>query len=110
MAFDCFPVEATDVQGMLAPAKREQIGLTVVGPESALDRGLADQFEPLVADCRTAAAGRGSRKLQVFSKRFMKEAGIPTARYVVCADPAAALDAVAGDQFGFPVVIERRGC
>ena len=61
---DCFPVEATDVQGMLAPAKREQIGLTVVGPESALDRGLADQFRAAVADCRTlkqAAASKAPR-------------------------------------------------
>ena len=107
---DCFPVEATDVQGMLAPAKREQIGLTVVGPESALDRGLADQFRaaglPIVGPLQRAAALESSK---VFSKRFMKEAGFPTARYVVCADPAAALDAVAGDQFGFPVVIKADG-
>ena len=107
---DCFPVEATDVQGMLALAKREQIGLTVVGPESALDRGVADQFRaaglPIVGPLQKAAALESSK---VFSKRFMKEAGIPTARYVVCSDPAAALDAVAGDQFGFPVVIKADG-
>ena len=107
---DCFPVEATDVQGMLALAKREQIGLTVVGPESALDRGLADQFRaaglPIVGPLQQAAALESSK---VFSKRFMKEAGIPTARYVACSDPAAAMDAVAGDQFGFPVVIKADG-
>jgi phosphoribosylamine--glycine ligase len=107
---DCFPVEATDVQGMLALAKREQIGLTVVGPESALDRGLADQFRtaglPIVGPLQQAAALESSK---VFSKRFMKEAGIPTARYVACSDTAAAMDAVAGDQFGFPVVIKADG-
>jgi phosphoribosylamine--glycine ligase len=103
-------VEATDVQGVLALAKREQIGLTVVGPESALDRGLADQFRaaglPIVGPLQQAAALESSK---VFSKRFMKEAGIPTARYVVCSDPAAAMGAVAGDQFGFPVVIKADG-
>lgn len=107
---DCFPVEATDIQGMLALAKREQIGLTVVGPESALDRGVADQFRaaglPIVGPLQQAAALESSK---VFSKRFMEKAGIPTARYVVCSDPAAALDAVAGDQFGFPVVIKADG-
>jgi phosphoribosylamine--glycine ligase len=107
---ECVPVEASDVQGMLALAKREQIRLTVVGPESALDRGMADQFQEaglaIVGPRQPAAALESSK---AFSKRFMKRAGIPTARYVVCIDPAAALDAVAGDQFGFPVVIKADG-
>jgi phosphoribosylamine--glycine ligase len=107
---DCFPVEATDVQGMLALSKREQIRLTVVGPESALDRGMADRFREaglaIVGPLQQAAALESSK---VFSKRFMREAGIPTARYVVCFDSSAAMDAVAGDQFGFPVVIKADG-
>lgn len=107
---ECFPVEATDVQGLLALAKREQARLTVVGPESALDRGIADEFREaglaIVGPPQQAAALESSK---VFSKRFMRQAGIPTARYVVCIDSAAALAAVAGDQFGFPVVIKADG-
>ena len=91
----CFPVEATDVPGMLALAKREQIGLTVVGPESALDRGIADQFRgaglAIVGPPKQAAALESSK---VFSKDFMNRAGIPTARYVACTDAASAMAAV----------------
>ena len=107
---DCFPVEATDVPGMLALAKREQIGLTVVGPESALDRGMADQFRgaglAIVGPPKQAAALESSK---AFSKRFMSEAGIPTARYLVCKDARKAMAAVSGDEFGFPVVVKADG-
>ena len=71
--------------------------------------GWLTSSEPRVADCRTAAGAAALESSKVFSKRFMKEAGISPARYVVRADPAAALDAVAGDQFGFPVVIKADG-
>ena len=110
MVADCVPVEAIDVPGMLALAKREQIRLTVVGPESALDLGMADQFRgaglAIVGPLQKAAALESSK---AFSKRFMQEAGIPTARYVACTDAASAMAAVAGDRFGFPVVIKADG-
>ena len=107
---DCFPVEATDVQGILALAQREKVSLTVVGPESALDRGIADQFRAarlaIVGPPQHAAALESSK---VFSKRFMTEAGIPTARYLACSDARAAMAAIGGDQFGFPVVVKADG-
>ncbi len=107
---ECFPVDAIDVQGMLALAKREKIGLTVVGPESALDLGMADQFRAaglaIVGPLQKAAALESSK---VFSKTFMRNAGIPTARYVACTDADSAMAAVAGEQFGFPVVIKADG-
>jgi len=106
----CAPVDATDVDGMLALAEREGISLTVVGPEAALDRGMADRFRAagraIVGPPRHAAALETSK---VFSKRFMVQAGIPTARYVACDDAASAMAAVAGDQFGFPVVVKADG-
>lgn len=107
---DCFPVEATDVEGMLALAEREQIALTVVGPEAALDRGMADRFRAagraIVGPPKHAAALESSKE---FSKRLMTRAGIPTARYVACTDVDAAMAAVAGDRFGFPVVVKADG-
>ena len=107
---DCFPVEATDIQGMLALAEREHIDLTVVGPESALDRGMADEFRharlAIVGPPKHAAALESSK---VFSKAFMQQAGIPTARYLACTDAGTAMAAVAGDQFGFPVVVKADG-
>ena len=107
---ECFPVEATDVAGLLALARREQVGLTVVGPESALDRGIADEFRsdglPIVGPPRQAAALESSKG---FAKRFMMTAGIPTARHVTCTDASTALAAVAGGELGFPVVIKADG-
>jgi phosphoribosylamine--glycine ligase len=95
---------------MLDLAQREHIDLTVVGPESALDRGMADQFQSarraIVGPLQHAAALESSK---AFSKRFMSDAGIPTARYLVCTDARKAMAAVAGDQFGFPVVVKADG-
>lgn len=106
----CFQVEATDVEGIFALAEREGITLTVVGPESALDKGMADRFRgagrAIVGPPKQAAALESSK---AFSKRFMSRAGIPTARYVACTDAATAMAAVAGDQFGFPVVVKADG-
>lgn len=106
----CEAVRATDVEGMLALAEREQITLTVVGPEAALDIGMADRFRgagrAIVGPPRRAAALETSK---VFSKRFMSRAGIPTARYVACDDADSAMAAVAGEQFGFPVVVKADG-
>jgi phosphoribosylamine---glycine ligase len=106
----CHPVDATDIAGLLALAKREQVGLTVVGPESALDRGLADAFRSdglaIVGPPKHAAALESSK---AFAKRFMATAGIPTARHVTCTDPETALATVAGGELGFPVVVKADG-
>lgn len=106
----CVAISATDPQALLALAEREGIDLTVVGPEAALDKGLADLFRtagrPIVGPPRSAAMLETSK---VFSKKFMETAGIPTARYLVCETPQSALAAVAGDQFGFPVVVKADG-
>ncbi|NQW02850.1 MAG: phosphoribosylamine--glycine ligase [Acidobacteria bacterium] len=107
---ECVAVAATDPDGMLALVKREGIDLTVVGPEAALERGMADLFRaqghPILGPPKRAAALETSK---VFSKHFMAMASIPTARYVVCDTADAALAAVSGDQFGFPVVVKADG-
>ncbi len=107
---ECVPVEATDTEGMLALAEREAMVLTVVGPEAALDRGMADRFRAagraIVGPPKHAAALETSK---AFSKQFMARAGIPTARYVVCNSADEAMSAVAGDRFGFPVVVKADG-
>ena len=106
----CFPVEATDVPGLLGLARREQVGLTVVGPESALDRGIADEFRSdglaIVGPPQKAAALESSK---AFAKRFMTTAGIPTARHVTCTDTTRALATVASGELGFPVVVKADG-
>ncbi len=91
-------------------AQREGIDLTVVGPEAPLESGLADRFRsrglPIVGPGAKGAALECSK---TYAKAFMKRLDIPTADFVACTDPRAALEAVAGPRFGFPVVVKADG-
>jgi phosphoribosylamine--glycine ligase len=106
----CVPVDLADAPSMLAVAEREGVDLTVVGPEAALEAGVADLFvargRPIVGPPKRAAQLESSK---AFAKAFMQRHGIPTARFVVCDDLSSALTAVAGDRFGFPVVVKADG-
>jgi phosphoribosylamine--glycine ligase len=106
----CVPVEIEDPAAILALAEREQVDLTVVGPEASLAAGVSDLFHEagraIVGPSRQAALLETSK---VHAKEFMAQAGIPTARFRVCHDLATALDAVAGPAFGFPVVVKADG-
>jgi len=103
-------VAATDLDGLLALARREQIDLTIVGPELPLERGIVDLFAShgmrIFGPSRAAAALEASK---VFAKDFMARHGIPTARYRVCGDVRTAYATVAGGELGFPVVVKADG-
>ncbi len=106
----CVPVSVGDPAAILAVAERERADLTVVGPEAALERGVADRFgetgRPLVGPTQACAALETSK---AFAKDFMARTGIPTARFRVCDRLDTALEAVSGGEFGFPVVIKADG-
>ncbi len=101
-------VPITDVQQLRQWASDHKIALTVVGPEGPLAAGVVDEFRRhglRVFGPTQAAAQLESSK--AFSKDFMKRHGIPTARYEVFSDPAAAHDYV--DQVGAPIVVKADG-
>jgi phosphoribosylamine--glycine ligase len=104
------PVDILRPDNVLSLAERERIDLTVVGPEAPLERGLGDLFRskgrPIVGPSRRGAMLECSK---VDAKNFMARHGIPTARSVVVESPGTAVAAVAGDAFGFPVVIKADG-
>lgn len=106
----CAPVDVSDPAALLALAAEQGADLTVVGPEAPLARGVADVFAAdgrlLFGPTRSAAELESSK---AFAKAFMARHGIPTARFEVCADERQALAAVAGDRFGFPVVVKADG-
>ena len=87
-------VPATDVAGLVALAKAECAGLTVVGPEGPLVAGVVDAFEAAGLPCfgprKDRARLEGSKR---FTKEFLVRHGIPTARYAAFTrenfDPAA---------------------
>ncbi len=87
----CVPIKISDHAALLDFARREEIGLTVVGPDDALAAGLVDHFEDAglrIFGPRQAAARLESSK--VFAKEFMQRHGIPTARSGSFTDAEAA--------------------
>jgi len=75
-------IAADDIDGLLAFAIREDIGLTIVGPEGPLVAGIVDAFTAAHRACfgptRAAARLEGSK---AYTKEFLKRHGIPTATY-----------------------------
>lgn len=106
----CVPVDAGDPSALLALAGREQIDLTVVGPELPLSRGIADAFEAegraIVGPRRAAAALESSK---AYAKAFMARHRVPTARFRICGSAAEARTALASGEFTYPVVIKADG-
>lgn len=76
----CVNVNVTDVDALLALAQREQVTLTVVGPEGPLSLGIVDAFRAagLPVFGPTAAAARIETSKR-FAKELMLKHGIPTA-------------------------------
>jgi phosphoribosylamine--glycine ligase len=74
------PIAPGDIQALLAFAGNRDIGLTIVGPESALAAGIVDQFQaagrPIFGPTQAAARLETSK---AFAKAFMDAHGIPTA-------------------------------
>jgi phosphoribosylamine--glycine ligase len=75
-------VAAEDVAGLVELARREGVGLTIIGPEAPLVLGVVDAFEAAGLRCfgprRAAAQLEGSK---AFTKEFLRRHGIPTAAY-----------------------------
>ncbi|HTS21370.1 MAG TPA: phosphoribosylamine--glycine ligase [Casimicrobiaceae bacterium] len=100
------PLIATET--LVAFAQREQIGLTVVGPEAPLATGVVDAFRAaglaIVGPTRRAAQLESSKD---FAKAFMARHGIPTAPYATFTDVAAAHEHVS--RRGAPIVVKADG-
>ena len=105
----CFPVNAMDKEGMLALAQEQQVDLVFVAPDDPLAAGMVDFLEAAGIPCfGPNAAAAQIEASKVFSKDLMKKYGIPTARYEVFADPAAALEYIKA-QGKYPAVIKADG-
>ena len=104
-------VENVDLSGseaLVAFAKKEDIYLTVVGPEAPLAAGVVDEFR--AAGLRIFGPTRAAAQLESskdFAKRFMVRHGIPTARHATFEDARAAKAYV--DKEGAPIVVKADG-
>ena len=101
-------VAATEVADLVALARSEQVGFTVVGPEAPLAAGVVDAFRaaglPIFGPTKNAAQLESSKD---FAKRFLQRHSIPTARYQTFSDAAEAHAYI--DAEGAPIVIKADG-
>jgi len=101
-------VELTDPEQLADFVQKENIGLTVVGPEIPLAAGIVDLFRArglkIFGPTREAAQLESSKD---FAKAFMQRHGIPTAKYQSFTDPELAHAYI--DQEGAPIVIKADG-
>ena len=104
----CVPIGATEIDKIVSFAKEQGVDYAVVAPDDPLVLGCVDALEAAKIPCfgprARAAIIEGSK---VFSKNLMKKYGIPTARYEVFSDMAAALAYL--DTAPIPTVIKADG-
>jgi phosphoribosylamine--glycine ligase len=84
-------IAAEDADGLVALARAERVGLTIVGPEPPLVAGIVDRFEREGLKCfGPNAAGAQLEGSKAFTKEFLKRHRIPTAEYQTFTDLASA--------------------
>jgi phosphoribosylamine--glycine ligase len=88
-------IAVTDFAALIDLARKEQVALTVVGPEIPLVAGVVDSFEAAGLKCfGPRAAGAQLEGSKAFTKDFLTRHRIPTAAYQTFTDVAAARDYV----------------
>jgi phosphoribosylamine--glycine ligase len=102
------PVDAGSHELLLDFARREQIGLVVIGPEAPLAAGLSDLLAdagfPVFGPSASAARIESSK---IFAKQVMDQAGIPCAQAHTFDDQAAAIHFARAS--GVPWVVKADG-
>jgi phosphoribosylamine---glycine ligase len=105
---DMVNVPISKVDDLLAFAQKEQIYLTVVGPEAPLSQGVVDAFRAaglkIFGPTKAAAQLESSKD---FAKAFMLRHNIPTAKYQTFTEAKLAHDYV--NVNGAPIVIKADG-
>jgi phosphoribosylamine---glycine ligase len=105
---DMMNVPITDINELVEFALKEQIGITVVGPEAPLSKGVVDAFRAndlkIFGPTKAAAQLESSKD---YAKAFMMRHNIPTAKYETFSDVAKAHAYVNAN--GAPIVIKADG-
>jgi len=106
---DNIPIAADDLPALLDFASREQVDLTVVGPEAPLVAGICDLFEEhglaVFGPNRDAAQLEGSK---AFAKEVMREGGVAAGAYSRHETLESALAALSPD-VPYPLVVKADG-
>jgi phosphoribosylamine---glycine ligase len=101
-------IDSSDINSLLNFAKKENIDLTIVGPENPLVKGIVDLFTEHGVKCfgpsSDAAQLEGSKS---YAKDFMKKYSIPTAEYEVFTNHDCAKKYLSN--CSYPIVIKADG-
>ena len=107
-AIENVAIAVEDIRGLLAFAQKEQIDLTIIGPEIPLVMGVVDRFQQAGLKCfgpsAKAAQLEGSK---TFCKDFMIRHNIPTASYQSFTDKGLAIAYIR--EQGAPIVVKADG-
>jgi phosphoribosylamine--glycine ligase len=101
-------IDPCDFKGLIRFAKKEGIGLTVVGPEDPLAQGIVDAFQK--AGLRIFGPSKEAAQLEaskVFAKQLMRHADVPTAEFRVCDHPEPARTYIKTREY--PLVVKADG-
>lgn len=104
----CVPIPSEDVNGLLEFAMKENIDLTVVGPEAPLTLGITDKFR--AAGLRIFGASQKAAEIEgskVLAKEIMAKYNIPTAGYADFNESAEAIQYIR--KTGAPCVVKADG-
>ncbi|MGH7866954.1 MAG: phosphoribosylamine--glycine ligase [Candidatus Dormibacteraceae bacterium] len=78
------PIAPDDKNALLDIARREEIGLAVLGPDASVAAGVGDALRSIGIPCFGPDQAPGQLEAsKVFAKRLMDREGIPTAEYAV---------------------------
>src|SRR5579859_7288259 len=101
-------VKATEVARLVELAQEIAADLVVIGPEVAIEAGLADALAAAGIACFGPSAAAGQlESSKAFTKAFCDRHGLPTARYAVFDTAAPAKAAL--DDFRPPYVVKADG-
>ena len=104
----CLDIASEDIDGLLDFALKNDIDLTIVGPEAPLTMGIVDKFQDkglrIFGPSELAAEIEGSK---AFSKNLMKKYQIPTAQYMVFTEENEAKAYL--KEIGMPCVVKADG-
>lgn len=107
------PIAVDDFPRLIAFAKKNRVGLVVVGPEAPLAAGIVDAFQAeklrVFGPRKAAAELEGSK---VFCKNLLRQADVPTADYRTFRDASTAkhfINERYRDSVDVPVVVKADG-
>lgn len=102
------PIQTDEFDRLIRFAKKEHVGLTVVGPEDPLAAGIVDAFQKsglkVFGPSREAAQLEASK---IFAKRLMRHADVPTADFQVFDRPDHARKWIESREY--PLVVKADG-